>query len=299
MNNLKEKDTTIVFFWNAGLGAKEISAKTGYSYTRVIQGLNRQGINIVEENRVRRKEEYKRELKRREEARREDRIQELSQMIEERTPGFTYYGNYAPNGDKGTVDVQCKVCGTVKTISLISLRHKSVRCSRCYEEELRQYHEQKNAKRQREQYIKDLEKKAKREAKSQQIKFNLYVCKECGKPFAYLGNQRVFCSEECRHKGTNRRKDKRIKPEQQVDNITLPELYRRDEGICYICGTKCNWDDFTETIGSDNRMAKIVGPTYPTIEHVKPLSKGGLHSWGNVRLACFECNTKKSSYWEE
>lgn len=37
----------------------------------------------------------------------------------------------------------------------------------------------------------------------------------------------------------------------------------------------------------------ITGRKYPTIEHVKPLSMGGKHSWNNVRCACFQCNSAK------
>lgn len=32
------------------------------------------------------------------------------------------------------------------------------------------------------------------------------------------------------------------------------------------------------------------GPDYPTIDHVIPLSKGGSHTWDNVKVACGECN---------
>ena len=37
----------------------------------------------------------------------------------------------------------------------------------------------------------------------------------------------------------------------------------------------------------------VVGAMYPSIDHVKPISKGGLHEWGNVQLAHFSCNSKK------
>ena len=32
---------------------------------------------------------------------------------------------------------------------------------------------------------------------------------------------------------------------------------------------------------------------YPTIDHVMPLAKGGMHSWDNVRLAHHGCNSAK------
>jgi 5-methylcytosine-specific restriction endonuclease McrA len=71
--------------------------------------------------------------------------------------------------------------------------------------------------------------------------------------------------------------------------ITLEKLFRRDRGQCYICGGICDWNDFSI---KDN--AFIAGQTYPSIDHVKPLAKGGEHSWDNVKLAHFVCNSLKS-----
>jgi 5-methylcytosine-specific restriction endonuclease McrA len=34
--------------------------------------------------------------------------------------------------------------------------------------------------------------------------------------------------------------------------------------------------------------------TQATIDHVVPMSKGGLHVWGNVQCACQRCNASKS-----
>ena len=39
----------------------------------------------------------------------------------------------------------------------------------------------------------------------------------------------------------------------------------------------------------------IVGKKYPSIDHVIPLSKGGTHSWDNVKLAHFSCNSAKGA----
>jgi len=37
----------------------------------------------------------------------------------------------------------------------------------------------------------------------------------------------------------------------------------------------------------------IAGNMYPSIDHVVPLSRGGLHEWGNVKLAHRICNSIK------
>ena len=85
---------------------------------------------------------------------------------------------------------------------------------------------------------------------------------------------------------------KRIPKEQVVDtDITIKKLYKRDRGKCYICGCQCSFDDWKVSKRSGN---KYPGDTYPEIEHMIPISRGGLHSWDNVRLACHRCNALKS-----
>jgi len=73
-------------------------------------------------------------------------------------------------------------------------------------------------------------------------------------------------------------------------DISLNRLFEKDEGICYICGKKCDKKDIRYENG-----AWIVGGRYPSIDHVKPLSKGGEHSWKNVKLAHYSCNVKKGN----
>jgi 5-methylcytosine-specific restriction endonuclease McrA len=132
------------------------------------------------------------------------------------------------------------------------------------------------------------------------IKIVSRKCVVCGSRFDVnyrLGNK--TCSKRCslenerivrKKNGANRRHDKRISRDKRIDNITLKKLYRRDEGKCYLCGGVCNWNDWRV---SDNGN-KYPGDTYPTIEHVVPISKGGFDSWDNVRLACWKCNLEKS-----
>ena len=39
----------------------------------------------------------------------------------------------------------------------------------------------------------------------------------------------------------------------------------------------------------------VWSPDYPTCDHVVPLSKGGDHTYENIRLACWACNTAKGA----
>jgi len=53
------------------------------------------------------------------------------------------------------------------------------------------------------------------------------------------------------------------------------EIHKRDHYICQYCGTK---------VGAEG-----------TIDHVKPSSMGGLTTWDNTVLACFQCNSQKAN----
>lgn len=43
------------------------------------------------------------------------------------------------------------------------------------------------------------------------------------------------------------------------------------------------------------RIVEGGGDNYPSVDHIVPLAKGGLHSWDNVQLAHFKCNTLKGA----
>lgn len=119
-------------------------------------------------------------------------------------------------------------------------------------------------------------------------------CVECGEMFYNPSPNVLTCSTECSRKRSRRISRTiykgRINDSNLVDkNITLTKLYNRDDGMCYLCGIQCDWDDKVTT----DKGHTIVGKSYPSIEHMIPLSKGGKHSWNNVKLACMECNTLK------
>ena len=66
--------------------------------------------------------------------------------------------------------------------------------------------------------------------------------------------------------------------------ITLKKLIKRDKGICQICGEPVDVNDI-----ENGHIRKL----YPTLDHIKPLSKGGTHTWDNVQLAHMACNAGK------
>lgn len=116
-------------------------------------------------------------------------------------------------------------------------------------------------------------------------------CEMCGELFYCLDSEsRKTCSSKCSKRLANIRKDKRIPKSQRIDRISLVKLFKRDKGKCYICGSECNFQDWRLS----NKGNRFPGETYPTIEHIIPISRGGLDSWDNVRLACWKCNLDKS-----
>lgn len=126
------------------------------------------------------------------------------------------------------------------------------------------------------------------------------TCDVCGKQFAVKEVRRGMssvCSDACRkeqqrsyHRKSRHRRRARKKGFVSIDNdITLDKLAKRDSDICWLCGEKVDWNDITRF-----PTHAIVGPKYPSIDHVTPLSKGGSHSWDNVKLAHHSCNCVKS-----
>ena len=214
---------------------------------------------------------------------------EVAEDIERRLPDFEFAGNYT--GTDGKVDLRCRKCGTIITRSMISVRHKNVRCRICEQKRIAQRKAEKEAEK-RQRQIEQIEHKRETVRQMQdcgQIEISIHACPVCGK----FTLRPVYCSEACLRKASNTRHEARrrhLVARQMVDrDITLDALYKRDNGICYICGGKCNRKDFTIKNGQ-----VICGDWYPSIDHVTPLSRGGAHAWGNVRLAHRLCNSIKS-----
>ena len=91
-------------------------------------------------------------------------------------------------------------------------------------------------------------------------------CIECGKLFTARQMGQKCCSPECSRRRENRGKDHRIYKNGAPDkSITLTKLYMRDGGICQICGRAIDFDRDP----NDDR--------YPSIDHIIPISKGGIH----------------------
>lgn len=119
--------------------------------------------------------------------------------------------------------------------------------------------------------------------------FNI-VCPCCEKTFESKYSYSKYCSDECKRKQTNinHRTKKRYKGITVNSNISLFKLAQRDNNQCQICGLLVDWDDKEHA-----KKTIICGDMYPSIDHIIPISKGGLHSWNNIQLAHRKCNYLK------
>ena len=85
--------------------------------------------------------------------------------------------------------------------------------------------------------------------------------------------------------GHYRRRQSNIgKTSEYDEGITLKKVRAKYHDVCQICGLMV--DDTAIVNGHIKRL-------YPTIDHIIPLSKGGAHTWENVRLAHMSCNAGK------
>lgn len=218
---------------------------------------------------------------------------EIDAIVSERLPGFEYVGGYT--GSDGFADIRCLACGLIFKRSFVSIRHGKGRCPACYEKELFAKNGEREARKAEEKAAAAERERIRREEAERRRLEKLApkyrrVCVECGKQFETNKARKVCCSPECTKHRQNRHKDRRLKQYGQKENgITLRRLYKRDAGVCYLCGRTCDWNDKT----TDENGTIICGETYPSIEHVIPLSLGGPNDWDNVRLACRGCNTAK------
>lgn len=186
--------------------------------------------------------------------------------------------------DKNNIILQCKKCNNVYTYTSRALTQKHLNCQNCKSIKLNKKYQLNSL---RLKLIKAEKEKIKAEQEELTILENRLI----------KSINRIKRKEQAKEKEKARKKIYELKREHRIKNngnidkdITLEKLYIRDKGICYICGDKCNYDDYKRT----KEGFFIVGLRYPTIDHIIPLNKGGTHTWNNIKLACHICNSKKS-----
>lgn len=220
-------------------------------------------------------------------------IENVKRIIEERAPGFEFAGNYT--GSDGHVDLRCKTCGHIRTARWSALRfHGASTCQNCerIEREKRDAEEKERKAQEKQRHKIEQERKRRGQEAIRMLKRvkKLHRCPVCGA----VTDNKIYCSTKCYAKASEAAKDanrrKKIQSALVDKGINLEDLFKRDNGICAICGGKCDWSDHTY-----RGRYFVVGKTYPSIDHIIPLVKGGEHSWANVQLAHHRCNSAKGA----
>lgn len=126
------------------------------------------------------------------------------------------------------------------------------------------------------------------------------ACIECGEPFTYsrYSRPRIVCSTRCGHRrfarlnpdahAARKAKDRAVRRAREeaaaTSQLVVPwRVFVRDRWLCWLCG------------GKVARGRRHPYPDAPTLDHVVPLSRGGDHSYENVRLAHSRCNVGRGN----
>lgn len=68
-----------------------------------------------------------------------------------------------------------------------------------------------------------------------------------------------------------------------VEDVDPKLVFEADGYICQLCGIDCPRD------------AVWPAPNFASLDHIKPLSRGGLHCYTNVQTLCLRCNISKGA----
>lgn len=115
------------------------------------------------------------------------------------------------------------------------------------------------------------------------------LCKQCNKPFIRQKRQYSICRACIQNSKTLSRrlsKQKRrhfIRARRKGERFIHDEIFKRDKWRCQLCKRKVS------------RRHNVVHDLYPHLDHIVPLSRGGIHSRTNVQTLCRRCNVMKSA----
>ena len=206
------------------------------------------------------------------------RVANAIKMIEKYSSDWEYVGGYTDS--EGCVIVRHKPCGYTTKMSYSTMKHNhGTNCWLC--NYLARMEKKNQAKKKHELY--------KERLRIRNIKFKVYKFSECCVCGAFFipEKRESICSDECRRSKLNHhysmKKEERRKKAwtPESNQINVRSLFKRDNGICWLCGEMCDID----ADPNDNR--------YPSVDHVIPIARGGLDEWNNVRLAHRQCNSVK------
>lgn len=107
----------------------------------------------------------------------------------------------------------------------------------------------------------------------------------------YQGKLKRYCSPNCenknerttpRYRAKRARRDALKRKAAVVNSIDPVHILTRDNWTCYLCG-----------VNTPSKLRGTYEANAPEVDHVVPLSKGGMHVESNLRCACRRCNSEK------
>ena len=118
------------------------------------------------------------------------------------------------------------------------------------------------------------------------------VCDVCGVRFEqHMGRSRKYCSDRCHRESevfqSDRRASKAIARFKRRNGVDSPlneyvdpfEIFERDGWECQVCGKE-----------TPKALRGSRNPNSPELDHIVPVSRGGLHNRKNLRCCCRSCN---------
>lgn len=274
---LAENADAVAELTRKGTPYREIARRYGVDKNSVREFCKRHGIELTDEQKAINAEDARKRGKYSE--------AEVKRRIEDNHSDLEYVEGY--EGYTSRVIVLCKKCGKKHDALYVNLIRPVVhRCPNCSKEKRQASEAERINKRlnKRAERIRRLEiERADRERAKE------HKCPVCGA----MTTRPKYCSKNCANRVRNKHGEVsrrlKIKTAMVDRDISLEGLYKRDHGVCYICGMQTRLDDYIVRDGT-----YICGDWYPSIDHVIPLSRGGTHSWMNVRLAHRRCNYEKA-----
>lgn len=192
---------------------------------------------------------------------------------------------------KNDVTIECIECGWQYRSDSTNAKGKKF-CDNCQQKKVQENRDKREIERQKRLAIGEMKKNlnAKKRELNKQIKalernYNNILTRD-------EREERKRQNRRACEKRNSLKRHGRLKTNGRIDkDITLERLYDKEKGQCHICGLLCNYDDYKIT----EEGYFIVGKFYPSIDHVTPLSKGGTHTWDNIKLAHISCNSWKGN----
>ena len=303
--------------YQAGSDQKEIVEALGISYFQARYWLKKKGLYDPERRQsgkapaMRGCQEYNEERK---------RMAELVVESDIESHGFWYVGGY--DGRDSAITIRCRKCwrtfertyDTHFKKRLRTIGSEAITCPHCVADAKRREEEKQRYRELAKKHDQEVRRR-RQELKTQKRLNEKHFCKECGCEYtlaSYAQKEKVdvahmsstsYCSSKCRRKfeSRNRRKYNQThgKHSKRCDKyqvefdptVNLDTLIEKVGERCALCGGLCNKNDYKIKNG-----VYLFGDTYPSIDHIVPLSKGVKgHTWDNVQVAHRRCNSKKGT----